>query len=517
MHAEPLIHREVERVQTTQASIAFAGVLAASLVVFVLFAPTSRSMVEIWARSDTFAHGFLVVPAFLYMAWVARSDLAAAPAVPSWAGVAAMAACGFLWLLAELAGSQAPAQFAVIGMVPAALLAVFGWRRLRVLAFPCAFLFFAVPFGEVFVPTLIQWTADFTVFAVRLSGVPVYREGMQFIIPSGQWSVVEACSGIRYLLASAMTGALFAWVMYRSPWRRAIFVVAALLVPLVANWIRAYGIVMLGHLSDNQIATGVDHLVYGWLFFGFVVFLLFAIGARWREDHTAPLPERTVSGGSASSSTSRARQVVAVFCATVAALVWPVAHAALAKPFGRPGPVAMTLDGVNGWQASSAFAQWRPITQKPSLERTAYFVKGGAVIGVQLSVYRDQLEGAELVSWGNQLIDESPEATSRVVTQRKVGSVDGLASPAYRETLLQADKRLVVRDWYWLGDHTTTSDAAAKVSLALDRLLRRDDTSAWVLVFTPVREDAAEAQSRLNAFQREMGPSILAALEGLRR
>lgn len=515
MHAEPLIHREVERVQTTQGSIAFASVFVTSLVVFALFAPTSRSMVEIWARSDTFAHGFLVVPAFLYMVWVARSDLGASPAVPSWAGVAAIAGCGSVWLLAELAGSQAPAQFAVIGMVPAALLAVFGWRRLRLLAFPCAFLFFAVPFGEVFVPTLIQWTADFTVFAVRLSGVPVYREGMQFIIPSGQWSVVEACSGIRYLLASAMTGALFAWVMYRSPWRRAIFIVAALLVPLGANWIRAYGIVMLGHLSNNQIATGVDHLVYGWLFFGFVVFLLFAIGARWREDHTAP--ERMVSSGPTSSSPSRGRWVAAMCCATLAAIAWPVAHAALDAPFGRPGPAAMKLDAVNGWQPATAFAQWRAITQKPSLEKTAYFSKDGAVVGVQLSVYRDQSEGAELVSWGNQLIDESPEATSRVVTRRKVAQVEGHAAPGYRETLLQADRRLVVRDWYWLGDRTTTSDASAKVSLALDRLLRRDDTSAWVLVFTPVREDAAEAQARLNAFQREMGPSIQAALEGLRR
>jgi EpsI family protein len=219
----------------------------------------------------------------------------------------------------------------------------------------------------------------------------------------------------------------------------------------------------------------------------------------------------------ASPSASSGRQIAAVVCATHAAIGWPVAHAALAEPFGRPGPVAVTLDSVNGWQPSPAFAQWHPITQKPSLEKTAHFIKDGAVIGVQLSVYRDQAEGAELVSWGNQLIDESPEATSRVVAQRKVAAAGSLAAPGYRETVLQADKRLVVRDWYWLGDHTTTSDAAAKVSLALDRLLRRDDTSAWVLIFTPVREDAAEAQSRLNAFQREMGPSIQAALEGLRR
>ena len=138
----------------------------------------------------------------------------------------------------------------------------------RVLAFPLAFLFFAVPFGEIFVPTLIDWTADFTVAALRFSGVPVYREGNHFVIPTGRWSVVEACSGVRYLIASLMVGTLYAAIAYRSARRRACFIVAAILVPIVANWLRAYMIVMLGHLSNNRLATGVDHIIYGWMFFG---------------------------------------------------------------------------------------------------------------------------------------------------------------------------------------------------------------------------------------------------------
>ena len=91
-------------------------------------------------------------------------------------------------------------------MVPCVVAALFGWRWVRALAFPLAFLFFAVPFGEFLVPTLIEWTADFTVAALAASGIPVYREANNFVIPSGRWSVVEACSGIRYLIASVMLG-----------------------------------------------------------------------------------------------------------------------------------------------------------------------------------------------------------------------------------------------------------------------------------------------------------------------
>ncbi|WP_370657018.1 archaeosortase/exosortase family protein, partial [Klebsiella pneumoniae] len=55
---------------------------------------------------------------------------------------------------------------------------------------------------------------------------------------------------------------------YRSLARRWVFVGVSIVTPLVANWLRAYMIVMLGHLSDNQLATGVDHVIYGWVFFG---------------------------------------------------------------------------------------------------------------------------------------------------------------------------------------------------------------------------------------------------------
>ena len=56
-----------------------------------------------------------------------------------------------------------------------------------------------MPFGEFALPQMMEWTANFTVLALRLSGIPVFREGLQFVIPSGNWSVVEACSGVRYL------------------------------------------------------------------------------------------------------------------------------------------------------------------------------------------------------------------------------------------------------------------------------------------------------------------------------
>jgi exosortase len=51
---------------------------------------------------------------------------------------------------------------------------------------------------------------------LALSGIPVHAEGLRFVIPTGSWSVVEACSGVRYLIASVTVGTLFAYLTYRS-------------------------------------------------------------------------------------------------------------------------------------------------------------------------------------------------------------------------------------------------------------------------------------------------------------
>ncbi len=258
--------------------------LTAIAGILIVYHETTASMISIWMRSETFAHGFLIFPFSAYLIWGQRKRLSKVFFQPSPLALLVLASLGFSWLLATLASVQVFKQFLLIAMIPAAVWAILGRRMVWALAFPLAYLVLAVPFGEALIPPLIDFTADFTVKALQLTGIPVYREGSFFSIPSGNWSVVEACSGIRYLIASFTLGTLYAYLTYHSLKRRLIFIALSLIVPIVANGIRAYMIVMTGHLSDMQLAVGVDHLIYGWVFFGFVMLLLFWIGSFWRED-----------------------------------------------------------------------------------------------------------------------------------------------------------------------------------------------------------------------------------------
>lgn len=60
--------------------------------------------------------------------------------------------------------------------------------------------------GEDLVSPIMEFSATYTVVALKLTGIPVYRHGSWFSLPTGSWSVVEAWSGVRYLIASVSLG-----------------------------------------------------------------------------------------------------------------------------------------------------------------------------------------------------------------------------------------------------------------------------------------------------------------------
>ncbi len=508
-----------------QAPLAFAAnglrsaaLLGFSVVVLILliFRETAAEIVRIWSYSETFAHGFVVVPISLWLLWGLRRRLERLPLQPAWSPLIALFCAGAAWLVGAAAGVAAVSQFGLVAMTICALWAVWGHALTRAAIFPLGFLFFGVPFGEFLVPLLMQHTADFTVRALSLSGIPVYREGLQFIIPSGRWSVVEACSGIRYLIASVMVGVLFAYLNYYSLKRRLLFVLAAILVPLVANWLRAYLIVLLGHLSGNKIATGIDHLIYGWLFFGVVILALFWVGSWWREAER-PLPEMTQGASRAMPYAEVLRRAMPLALAAVClAAVWLPLEAWLEKVPMAPGYRLVTPTGRDGWTLApgASVAGWSPHYVGERARLLANYRKGDATVSVFLAYYARQSAGRELVQWDNRNLFSNDKLWSQT-DQGSLTAPSGLA--AQRTLIGNGRDRLAVWSWYWLGDLETTDERRAKLELAADRLARRKDDSAAIVVWSAYTDDAASADTAIRDFLAANHAAILQALSNAPR
>jgi exosortase A len=288
----------VESVHRRLTSLQYALVIA--MVVVALYMPTFISMAQTWSRDATFAHGWAIPLISLWLFWQRRERFASVPLAPSWAGFWCCLVLTLMWTLADLLAVQVVRQAAATALLPAALWGLLGTEFVRRAFFPLAYLAFAVPFGDVFVPLLMRFTTEFTVIAVRMVGVPIYQDGNLFSLPSGNFEVVKACSGVRYLIASVALGTLYAGISYRDWRRRAAFVALSIVVPIIANGLRAFGIVMIAHWSQMEYAVGIDHLIYGWLFFGLVMMLLFWIGSRFIEPAgagSAPATSGSVQAG----------------------------------------------------------------------------------------------------------------------------------------------------------------------------------------------------------------------------
>ena len=469
------------------------GLALAWVLLAVLYRDTGMAMVVIWNRSETFAHAWVVPPISAWLVWRRRADLAVLVPRPALRWLSLMPLLGLLWLLGDLAAANAATQFALMGMIVLMVPALLGTEAARRIAFPLGFLFFAVPFGDFLTPWLVERTADFTVVALRATGIPVFREGTQFVIPTGSWSVVQACSGIRYLMASVMVGTLFAYLNYRSYRKRWAFVGVAMVTPLIANWLRAYMIVMLGHLSGNKLAVGVDHIIYGWVFFGIIMLAMFMIGARWADADPAPEPAPVQALQGATSLRWSGTLLAALLL-----LALPLQLRGQAQRGGAHGPPVLEAPALQAWAwQAGPMSNWTPHFEKPAGVLHGRFepVAGGAPVGLYVGYYRDQAHGRQLITSVNQLSgDEEDKDWSVTARDQTTLALPGAELPWRRAELrgqaLNAVSgggslapRLRVWQIYWINGRPFTSDWQAKLYGAWQSLLGQGDDAAVVIVY----------------------------------
>ena len=486
-----------------------AGVL---LVLIGMFWQTFYTMVQLWKSSDTFTHGYLIFPISAWLLWRQRAELARVQPRTDLRGLMLLAAAGAGWLLADAGSVNVAAQYAFIGMLIIAVWTLLGWAFVWVAFFPLMFLLFAVPVGTFLIDPLMGITADFTVTMLKITGIPVYREGMFFSLPSGDWSVVEACSGLRYLIASATLGSLYAYLTYRSWKRRLVFAVLSFLVPIVANSVRAYMIVMIGHLSGMKYAVGVDHLIYGWVFFGFVMLLLFWIGGFWRED------DQPHSGGVESRATVSMGKVRPIFPVAAAVLLvaglWP-AYAGWLATRPLPPMSEFKIEAQGGWKPAAAFTAWVPHWVGPDRQLRQSYTQAGRNVLLELNYYVTQRQGSELVSTQNFMVPQMDPVWRNVGEHITTVEIGGQARQVRQARIRDNDgQHLLVWQWNLINQQHMVGGHKAKLDLALDRVRLKRDDGLSVLIATPYAEAESEAAAAtLARFAADMEPAIGATLD----
>jgi exosortase len=256
--------------------------IALSVAAFaLLYRAVIAKLVYDWAYDGNFSHGFLIVPIAGYLVWERRKKLAATPIEPSVVGLVLLLG-SLITLAAGILGAELfLSRVSLIGVIGSIVVFTTGWRVLRVLMFPLAFLLLMIPipaivFNQISLPLQLvaSKAAEYTLQMVH---IPVLREGNVIVLANTSLEVAEACSGIRSLISLVTLAIVYGYFSEGRVWARFVLTLAAVPVAVVSNAARVAGTGLAAHYSGPQVAEGFFHTFSGWMLFLVAFVMLFAI------------------------------------------------------------------------------------------------------------------------------------------------------------------------------------------------------------------------------------------------
>jgi exosortase A len=466
----------------------------------VLFHNTLLLMVDTWYRSRTYSHCFLILPLFAYLVWLRRERAARIQPAPNYLGLPVLLVLSLVWLAGNLGEIRVVQEFALVAILITLTWTLLGNAVVRALAFPLFFLFFAVPFGVNLIRPLQDFTAWFVIHALTISNIPAVLENHILFLPSGTWTVAEACSGIRFLLSAVVLGTVFASLAYRSRKRQLLFMCASVVVPIIANGFRAYGTVLLAYLSGNRLAVGVDHIVYGAVFAVLIQFILIIIGLRWRENGEPDGSFDKSPTDDVSSAEGYARKPAFV-AAAVALVVIALAPLAAARLWNQTPSATIWADPpvvVSApWEATAGKdPTWAPLLGAAKEFRGSYRNDTNQV-DLSWALYSGR-QGTDLAATTvpAEISESSVLAADNFVTV----TVGGRPTKVHHSLIESGSASRSVWMWYWVGGEYTSSRPRIRLLQAQARLLGKPATVAVIRIGADNQIDSAQAQRVLQEF-----------------
>jgi len=474
-----------------RAQLTALGCVAAAIL--LLFYHDAADMVAIWLESSTYNHCALILPIIFWLIWQRLPELRQL-GPSAWApGLWLVAAGAGGWLLGEAGGVALARHAGLVLMLQGAVIACLGKSVARGLAFPLFYAVFLIPAGEEIVPLMQDVTARICMALLGLVGIPAHLEGIFITIPNGYFRVAEACAGVKFLVAMIALGALIANVCFVSWKRRTAFMAAAVAIPILANGVRAWGTIYIASVTNSDFASGLDHVVYGWLFFAIVIALV--MGAGWRFFDRKPgdpwFDPAALRSGPASS-----RNIVPIAAAALAvAAVPPLWSSAIAS--SAEAPADIVLPDVPGWQRVPASGRpWEPhFAGADAIRIGRYRDAAGREADLAIAIFARQEEGRELVGYGQGAVGPG-SAWSR--TESAAAPPGGRA-----ERISSFGVTREVASFYRVGDILAGSDARVKLETMKVRLLGGPQRAVAVLISA----EGAGARPTIDAFLRDLGPA----------
>jgi len=486
------------------------GIILAAMVGGAMIAlwPSFVSLFGVWREIHDYEYGIPIAAiAVVWLLIIARRVASARPE-PAWAGTVLLAGALLAWLVAFNANSLIAHQVMMPVVVWLAILAGAGWPVARRMIAPVAFLYFAIPVWDYAVPLLQRMSVATTETALGLAGVPAVVSEYLVTIPDGAFHIVEGCSGKRYFMVTLAVAYLAAAVQHIRGMRAVVYVVICGVLALVANWLRIFIVIYVGHVTNMQhYLVAVEHKTFGNAIFVLLLVAVFLLARRFGSPAGTETAGTGASQADAGFSAGASRWRFAVPAALLAS-TFVLVQAGSMSTFDPPvlGPLPLAADV---WQGPlPASSQWRPVFVAPADERRAAYRTRTGTVELYVNLYGEQRQGAELVYYVNTLL--APGSWSRVWPPevRRMPSASGPAL-AKLEARGPDGSLWVLAYGYQVGGWHTTLEPVVQMTYGL-RSIARPTPSGMVALASRCDTNCEAAQALVRSFWDELSAPIRA-------
>jgi exosortase D (VPLPA-CTERM-specific) len=280
--------------------------LSAILILGVYFHVIQRLVYHEWKRAD-FDYCYLIPLVIVYLIWEDRKKLMAMPSRPSWIGLVSIICGAVFFFLGELGGEFLSLYLSLWFMILGLCWIQFGWQKLKIVLFPVSLMLTAFPPPHFFYAKL---TMDMQLISSQIGekvlhalGVSAYRTGNLIDLGFTRMQVVDACSGLRFLIPMLIMALLLVYLYKYRWWKRLLVLISAIPLAVVLNGVRIGIIGYMAKAIDPSIMSGAIHDTTGWVMFfagtGAMFAMLQCLGKLGDENkvrHKAESPVEIFSG-----------------------------------------------------------------------------------------------------------------------------------------------------------------------------------------------------------------------------
>src|SRR5262245_41403529 len=519
----------------------FLGVsaLLATVLLGYLYADSLAFLFGRWRGSEDYSHGMFVPLISLFLIWKARNRIDVAGAENSWWGLVVISAGLLLYWIGEFATLYVLQHVSLWMVIVGLIIASIGVRGARTFAFPLAYLLTSIPLPVFLYASLSSqlqlWSSALGVGYLQLVGVTAFREGNVIDLGPVQLQVVEACSGIRYLLPLTSLALLCAYLFKDRMWKRVVLVLSSIPISIVVNGFRIGMIGMLVEWYGQGAAEGFYHLFEGWVLFmaslGLLILEMWALARfrtvgdqssflnrfTWTDRSPDPTPAATLQPlRSPSPSTSHRLFPNPAYLCSVALLL-PVACAStfLVARTDAPPPRTMFIDfpmNLDGWLGTSLTLEKQYIE---TLRFDDYMLADfrfddGQPVNLYAAYYQSQRKGQSAHSPQSCLPGGGWEIFS--LNSMDLPASSGMVRSLHvNRALIQKDsQKQIVLYWFKQRDRILSNEYLVKLFLFWDALSRGRTDGALVRIASPIGPGETEAivDQRLLSFVSTIEPEL---------